>query len=338
MTPSTAWKEDVATDDDARYAAYAARMAAVQKGRDAKYGDKGRALHRKQLLAARAVLDVKAGLPAHAAHGLFARAASYDAVVRFSNASMDKASDRAPDIRGYAIKVKGVTGTSGFGTPAATQEFALINREVFGEPRAGAFVDMVEALAGGPLSLIAHMVKTRGLVGGLKKVAALAASTKAPFSGFANESFFSCAPIACGPYACRVKLAPASTTVNAAAADDWGKDVADRLRAGPLVHELQLQFFVDEKTTPIEDASVNWPTPYLTVATLTLPQQDLDGDDGRRLAREVEGTTLDPWNCLVEHRPLGDVMRARKAIYFASEQARGAVFSDAPPTSNSAHS
>ncbi len=332
MTPSTDWKEDVAADEEARFASYGARMAALQKGRDAKYGDKGRALHRKQLLGAKATFEVLGGLPAHAAHGLFAKPATYDAVIRCSNASMDHAKDRAPDIRGYAFKVKGVTGTSGFGTPAATQEFALINREVFGEPKSAAFIDMVEALADGPLSLIAHMVKTRGLVGGLKKVAALAASTKAPFAGFANESFFSAAPIACGPYACRVKLLPATTTTNANAADSWGKDFGDRLKRGPLTHELQLQFFVDEKTTPIEDASVNWPTPYVTVAKLTLLQQDIFGDDGKRVAQEIEGTTLDPWNCLVEHRPLGDVMRSRKAIYFASEQARGAVFSDAPPS------
>ena len=52
-----------------------------------------------------------------------------------------------------------------------------------------------------------------------------------------------------------------------------------RLAAGPLHWDLELQFFVDEATTPIEDASRTWPdaeTPIVTVARLTLPQQGAD--------------------------------------------------------------
>jgi len=88
----------------------------------------------------------------------------------------------------------------------------------------------------------------------------------------------------------------------------------------PLVYELQVQFFQDEATTPIEDAAASWATPYLTVARLTVPQQEPDEE----FAKTVEGARFDPWNALVEHRPLGEVMRARKVAYFASQQARGA--------------
>ena len=40
---------------------------------------------------------------------------------------------------------------------------------------------------------------------------------------------------------------------------------------------------------------------------------------------QVEAGVLDPWNALAEHRPLGDVMRARKAVYYASQQERSAT-------------
>jgi len=85
-----------------------------------------------------------------------------------------------------------------------------------------------------------------------------------------------------------------------------------------------LQFFTDEKTTPIEDASVDWSetdAPYVTVAKLTIPKQEID----KTVSELTEKAFFDPGNALKEHRPLGDVMRARKVIYFASNKERGAI-------------
>jgi hypothetical protein len=88
----------------------------------------------------------------------------------------------------------------------------------------------------------------------------------------------------------------------------------ERLAVGSLAYDLELQFFVDEATTPIEDASVAWPeaeTPIVTVARLVLPQQGVDA-----AAAEAEAARFDPWSGLLAHRPLGEIMRARKAAYF----------------------
>ncbi len=80
---------------------------------------------------------------------------------------------------------------------------------------------------------------------------------------------------------------------------------------------------MNEATTPIEDASVDWPTAYTTVARLTLPRQDTALDAA--LAKQVEAAVFDPWQALAAHRPLGDVMRARRVVYFASQKGRGVV-------------
>ena len=56
-----------------------------------------------------------------------------------------------------------------------------------------------------------------------------------------------------------------------------------------------------------------------------LPAQDLAADDGHAFADQVEGCVIDPWQALAEHRPLGDVQRARKVVYYASQRGRGAV-------------
>ena len=56
-----------------------------------------------------------------------------------------------------------------------------------------------------------------------------------------------------------------------------------------------------------------------------LPRQDTSSAAGRALAEQVESTVIDPWQALAEHRPLGDVQRARKVVYFESQKGRGAI-------------
>ena len=86
-----------------------------------------------------------------------------------------------------------------------------------------------------------------------------------------------------------------------------------------------MQPYVSEALTPIEDASVDWPSPYSTVARLSLPAQDCTAAAGQALAQQVEASVFDPWQALAQHRPLGDVQRARKVVYFASQKGRGAA-------------
>jgi hypothetical protein len=97
--------------------------------------------------------------------------------------------------------------------------------------------------------------------------------------------------------------------------------VYERLADAPLDYDVQVQFFVDEQSTPIEDASVAWDAPYETVGRLTIGRQKPDP----AFAAEVEAAVFDPWNAKAEHRPLGEVMRARKVAYFASQQHRNAI-------------
>jgi hypothetical protein len=56
-----------------------------------------------------------------------------------------------------------------------------------------------------------------------------------------------------------------------------------------------------------------------------LPRQDTSSAEGRDLAQQVEAAVFDPWQALAEHRPLGDVQRARKVVYFESQKGRGAA-------------
>ena len=327
LTPSTEWCEQIGADEAERFAVYGQQFATIQAAKSKRYGT-GRALHRKQLTAAHGTLTVQADLPEFARQGLFATPKSYEVWARLSNGGLDLASDRQPDIRGLALKVLGVTGESALGhAPAGSQDFTLINAEAFGFPKSEEFVAFVVAAANGNAALLKYLLKRYGLLGGPAQLMKLLKTVGKPFGGFATEPLFSAVPMACGPYAVRVRLLPdaGNGAVNPDAKQDWGADFSARLKHQSLQWRLQLQPFVSEALTPIEDASVNWPSPYTTVARLTLPRQDCASAQGQALQNEVAGAVFDPWQALAAHRPLGDVQRARKVVYFVSQQGRGAV-------------
>ena len=323
--PSTQWQEQSAPDEAVRHAGYARDFEQIQALKSARFG-KGRALHRKQQLGLLANLEILPDLPEYARHGLFATPGSHETWVRLSNGGTDVQSDRKPDVRGFALKVRGVSGPGALGAgPAASQDFLLINHPAFAFAGADEFVGLVKNLTKGPGALLGYLVSRYGFLGALRMMKRFAKAFGRPFSGFATEPFHSAAPIACGPYAVRVRLLAASDEVQPGAAADWAADIRSRLARGALQFKLQLQFFVDEARTPIEDASVDWPedvAPYLTVGVLTVPQQDPQTTAGETLAAAIEAAAFDPWSALMDHRPLGEVMRARKVVYFQSQNGR----------------
>jgi hypothetical protein len=323
--PSTGWQERVEADEAQRFAGYASSIAEMQRRKSARWGP-GRALHRKQVLGVTGRLEVLEDLPAYARHGLFARPGEHEAWVRLSNGGADRAPDRRPDVRGFAIKVLGVQGPGALGGGTACQDFLLINHAAFAFPRSDEFVALVLAAGKGGGALLAHLFRRYGPIGGARFLARFARSIGRPFSGFASERFFSAAPIACGPFAARVRLLPAAPPTPGSGAD-WAGDFLGHLSAADLSFDLQLQFFTDERVTPIEDASVDWSeseAPYVTVARLVLPRS-VEGSPDPELQGRIESAVFDPWSALADHRPLGDVMRARKVVYLESEKGRGAV-------------
>ena len=118
--PATNWKENIKSDEEERFSRYADAIVSIQKERSQKYGN-GRGLHRKQVLGLEAQLEVKPDLPEPARQGIFAGPKTYDCLVRLSNGGMDIRPDAEPDIRGFALKVLGVTGRSALGSGNASR-------------------------------------------------------------------------------------------------------------------------------------------------------------------------------------------------------------------------
>jgi hypothetical protein len=327
-SPSKNWKEEIAPDEEERFSKYAKMFSILQKQKSKQFGN-GRALHRKQLLAAKARLEVLGNLPEYAKIGLFKEQKNYEAFIRLSNGGLEIKADSIADIRGFAIKILGLKGEGAMGGEVQSQSFLLINQEAFSSTKSADFVELVGAVAGGNKELLKFLFKKFGFFGMVGKMIQVAKTFGKPFTGCATEKFYSAVPISCGEYACKVRILPISNEkVNPNAKNDWGADFKQRIAERDLEFELQLQFFVDDKLTPIEDASIVWQekdSPYIPVAKLIIPKQDLETEEGKNLQKQAEEGIFDPWVALKEHRPLGDVMRARKHVYFASQKNRKAV-------------
>jgi len=314
------------------------------------YADSGhatRSVHAKSHGLLRARLQVLDGLAPELAQGLFAVPAGYDAVMRISTIPGDMLDDKVSVPRGMAVKVIGVPGiqlssldADDGAPPAATQDFVLVNGPAFLAPGAKKFLGSLKLLAGttdkAPRLKQALSTVLQGAEKALEAVGGESGTLKSlgghPETHVLGETYYSQAPILYGAYMAKVALVPVSPELAAlrgAHVDLDGKPngLRDAVVAFFSRHaatwEVRIQLCRDIATMRLEDASVAWPeedSPYLPVARLTaLPQAGWS----EALSRAVDdGMAFSPWHGVLEHRPLGSIMRVRKAAYAMSARFR----------------
>ncbi len=329
--PSTDWREEIPADEEERLIRGAETLRDLQRAR--KRSEKSdRALHAKGI-GFSAELTVGADLPEHARIGPFAISGKkYGAYVRFSNGSGKRGSDKRQDVRGMAVKLLGVEGKKLIAgmEDETTQDFLAIATPFTPIRDADEFVTLVRA-AETPALLPLKLAWALGLGRTIELVKALTKKPATPFTSFATSRFWSALPIQFGPYAIHFSFVPraaASADAQAPTTDEGlMDDLVTRLKSGPIAFDLQIQYFVDTQKTPIEDPTVEWKesdSPFITVATLVLGEQDATSAEGIKQSELVEALSFDPWHAVAALRPLGNMMRARNHAYRLSTQERGA--------------
>jgi len=319
------WREVIPEGEAARLEALARRLVGDEKL-------DGRPLHRKTLAALHARFDVGEA-PRDLRHGLFAGPGSYDAFVRFSSGAGQARSDRAPDVRGLAVKVLGVTGRKAIpGLEAAsTQDFLAILSPTFPFKDPAAFVDIALAGRRGRLAVLGAVLKHYGLTALLGALPRLQRTLDSSTRSLAERTYFTAVPLCLGPQAVKLRFRPADVpppVPPVGGPDALAVELQARVRTSPLTFRVEAQRFVDESRTPIEDPTVEWAerdSPWVAVARLAIPAQATESRGGRALTAYVERLSFDPWHALIEHRPLGVVMRARAVAYRHAVIARGAI-------------
>jgi hypothetical protein len=335
LFPSTAWSEKITPGEQELFEDFASRVVAAQQREVAEQagGTLLRGFHAKLHAGLVAEFKVLDNLPEPAQFGVFSEPRSFPAVVRFSNGTPHRQPDRRLDSRGIAIKLIGVPGDKlpPGNKDDVTQDFLANSHSASATARnAQQFFALIEAgRKGGLLPVnLARMVGTRESLRIL--FALIRTVVLGRVRSLATEHYSSIAPIKLGPYAVKYTVLPPDGTERPARrrrTDNFlREELADRLRKSDLTFDFVVQFYVDDKRTPIEDSSVRWKpkdSALVRVAQLRIPSCDLDDPLISARSAVIDQYLFSPWHTIEEHRPLGNMMRSRVIIYQASAALRG---------------
>ncbi len=275
-----------------------------------------------------AMFEVPAGLPDGLAVGLFAAPGAYRAIVRFSNGAQQD--DRIPDIHGMAIKVLGLAGPRALAeAPDGEQDFVLADKPVFFIRTASDYAlfmtDFAQSAPHGqpPAKFIAHLQEQHP-----EDVPVLLGFRQQIQESPLTATYWSQVPYAFGPEqttAARYRAVPRSASEAEAApggSHDYLRErMVARLGQGaePVVFDFQVQLRHDADPAVLDNPTVEWDAPFVTVAVVTIPPQTFD--TGERVSAG-EAMRFSPWHALASHRPLGQVNEIRKTVYLASQAER----------------
>jgi len=319
--------ETIAADEGARFEQFASEIVAIQRARAGKGGPVGRALHLKPHIGAVGELTVEA--PESARAGVFANPGQrWPVYVRFSNGSSTRQPDKAPDVRGFVLKLVGVPGKKlipGL-EQEVTQDFLFIDQPALPFRNPDEFMTFVRAAKDGPLKLLPRLIGGFGVRHAFQILGGALKANKV--KSYATHAFHTAAPISFGAgRAAKLGLFPVGNPSSppTSGEDALRADLTARLKAGPLTWALRAQLFQDDVTTPIEDTAVVWTGPWVDLGKLTLPRQDPESARGREITALVEQFSFDPWHAIEDHRPLGAIMRARAVTYKGSVLERNAA-------------
>jgi catalase len=267
-----------------------------------------------------AEFTVPSDLPPELRVGLFAEARTYRAWIRLANAS--SSTDRTPDIRGMSIRLSPVTG--GNLTPgSAMQDFVLNSHPVMVAANPKTFLELLRANEAGGFRRVLYFLRH-------PKAARIGAAARRNPACHLDIPYWSTTPYRFGSArAVKYVVLPTSPTrseMPARLTDTYLRDaLRTRLDEAEATFDFMIQFQADSRRTPIEDATVEWTerdSPYQRVAEIRIPRQHFE--DSERMMR-CEQVAFNPWHCLKEHQPLGAMNRARREIYQAMAEFRGAV-------------
>ena len=279
-----------------------------------------RDFHGKAHGCVRALFTVESFLPAEVKHGVFAIPGPHRAVVRFSNASRDIASDKLPNQHGLAIKLIMNDG--------AHQDFVLSDYPVnFISDAEQAYYFYRAEAANKPLSyFLRHFDKF---------AITLLGSSYAPPVDVFDMWYFSQTPYRLGPKrACKYMVRPlradGSVVDRPANAEPEGPQGRNFLREQMVKRfadlktgeHIEFAFFVQPQRHPIrqpvEDASFEWDereAPPIRVGTLRLAPDSSLPFTSPEAQWHAEEISFNPARAFPENQPIGGLNRVRRAVY-----------------------
>jgi hypothetical protein len=288
-----------------------------------------------------AEVEILGQLPVEYAQGIYATPGKHDALVRFSNGSPHAGADaRLGGATGLALKIFGIEGPTLLDDEpdTGTFDYANINAPVFFCNTVEDYLFIQQLFVEAPLYFAQgqagrHRFYTDFLTGkgtldqdhwAWDELLAFLRVLQSPPVNLLLSTYWTMGAVRHGDYIAKVRFAPdpafAEKVVQRdvdlmSAMEVYRPALVAELQARPYEFDIQVQLCADLAQMPVEDVTVEWPeqlSPFVTVAKLRFPQQDISGADN---LEKMDALSFTPWRVTAEHRPLGNIMRVRKEVY-----------------------
>lgn len=284
-------------------------------------GNALRDAHPKAHGCVRAEFHVSKNIPAQFAKGVFIPDQSYQAWIRFSNASNDASSaDIDKDARGIAIKLLGVAGEKILESEkqATTQDFIMINHPVFFANDAKRYLSFINDVNSHNMIRKLHIPFALGFKGTMNALGARNSQIANPL----YARYWSMVPYQLGlgndRQAVKYSVRACSATANNLPKNPSHDFLREALKNTLQQTDACMEFLIQPRTSSqmlVEDSMTEWDekaAPFYQVATIHIPKQNFDTPEQNKFCENLSFT---PWHALPAHKPLGAVNRMRKVIY-----------------------
>lgn len=284
-------------------------------------GNALRDAHPKAHGCVRAEFHVSKNIPAQFAKGVFIPDQSYQAWIRFSNASNDASSaDIDKDARGIAIKLLGVSGEKILESEkqATTQDFIMINHPVFFANDAKRYLSFINDVNSHNMIRKLHIPFALGFKGTMNALGARNSQIANPL----YARYWSMVPYQLGlgndRQAVKYSVRACSVTANNLPKNPSHDFLREALKNTLQQTDACMEFLIQPRTSSqmlVEDSMTEWDekaAPFYQVATIHIPKQNFDTPEQNKFCENLSFT---PWHALPAHKPLGAVNRMRKVIY-----------------------
>jgi hypothetical protein len=274
----------------------------------------------------RAEFTVRDDLPEHMRRGIFAKPATYKAWVRYSGPGPYVTTD-IDDVgfMSMAIKLMGVPGPKLMDDEKFTQDLLCTSAPTFVSPDTRANAQLHHWSMKNAALIYFFNPRDHHLLDTIMQ----GLWTKTQTSPL-EDQYFSCVPYLLGEgqamqysFWTRLKTKTPVPRLPFRPPDNYLREaMAATLAKQDVEFDIMLQVQTDPFLQPIENAAVMWPTsvsPRVPAAVLRIPRQAFDSPEQMMFVRKLR---FNPYHCLPEHRPLGNVSRARKRMYYELSQVR----------------
>jgi hypothetical protein len=303
--------------------------------------------HAKGYGLARGEFEILSGVPSEYAQGIYAKPGRHEAMVRFSNGTNHVGGDRfLGPITGIGLKIFGIEGTTLLEDEpdSHTFDYALINHPVFFANSLAHYVFIQSLFADLGLAppanltpeerqaalhrVLYNFVTGKGTLPpeqwAWEELGAFLQLAQTKPVNLLLSTYWTMGAVRHGDYVAKVRVAPVQSFADRVEQRALDLNSAEQVFRPALVAELrkqryefdvQVQLCTDLAQMPVEKTTVRWPeslSPFVTVAKLRLPQQDIGGEDN---FEKMDKTSMTAWRVTEPHRPLGNIMRSRKEVY-----------------------